>query len=218
LEVLKLKEKTKLNELEARIKEKEDLIQTLQNNEQLYEEQLDDLLKSSNEIESLIKQEQARIEKERLALEASKSSQSQVDNTNVYSSYAGGMLLWPVPGRSSISSGYGTRISPISGKSEFHTGIDIPAPTGSNIVAAESGVIISAGNQNGYGLTVVISHSNSLSTLYAHNSRLVVQTGQRVNRGDIIAKAGSTGYSTGPHSHFEVRVSGAHTNPINYLK
>ena len=99
----------------------------------------------------------------------------------------------------------------------MHTGIDIPAPTGSPVVSVDNGTVISSGVQGGYGNTVMIRHDNGLVSLYAHNSQLVVSAGQRVEKGQVIAKIGSSGRSTGPHLHFEIRVNGTAQNPINYL-
>ena len=132
--------------------------------------------------------------------------------------YTGGKFLWPVPGNSRISSGYDSRVHPITGVYKFHTGIDIPAPFGKAVVAAGDGKVISAGWQGGYGNTVMIDHGSGYVTLYAHNSSLTVSVGDVVKRGAQVAKIGSTGYSTGNHSHFEVRLNGAHKNPLTYLK
>ncbi|NMA84829.1 MAG: peptidoglycan DD-metalloendopeptidase family protein [Epulopiscium sp.] len=137
--------------------------------------------------------------------------------------YGGGKLEWPLPGRSRISSGYGYRTDPISGKKNtFHSGIDIPAPTGTKVIAAGDGTVLQSRYIGGYGYTVIIDHGKdngkTLSTLYAHNSKLLKKEGQTVKRGEGIALAGSTGYSTGPHVHFEVRLNGNHTNPIPYVK
>lgn len=132
--------------------------------------------------------------------------------------YTGGQFLWPVPGYSNISSDYIGRTSPISGKSEFHTGIDIPAPYGENVLAAADGIVITSGWVNGFGNTIMINHGGGLVTLYGHNSSVVVPVGTSVKKGDVIAKIGSTGYSTGNHCHFEVRVNGSHTSPWPYLK
>lgn len=132
--------------------------------------------------------------------------------------YVGGQMAWPVAGYSRISSPYGNRIHPILKVQRFHTGIDIPAPTGTPIAAAGQGKIISAGTLGGYGRTVIIDHGGGILTLYAHNSRLLVSVGNQVSRGQKIAEAGSTGQSTGPHLHFEVRKDGKYVDPIPYLK
>lgn len=138
---------------------------------------------------------------------------------NYKSNYSGGKLAYPLPGHTRISSPYGTRIHPVTGERRMHTGIDIPAPTGTNILAAEDGIVSTSGWLGGYGNTVIIVHDNSLSTLYAHNSRLLVKQGDIVKKGDVIAKVGSTGRSTGPHLHFEVRnKNNTHQNPFNYLQ
>ena len=137
--------------------------------------------------------------------------------------YGGGKLEWPLPGRSYISSPYGYRKDPISGQANtFHSGIDIPAPTGTKVIAAADGKVIQSRYVGGYGNTVIIDHGKengkTISTLYAHNSKLLKKEGAIVQRGEGIAQAGSTGYSTGPHVHFEVRINGNHTNPIPYVK
>ena len=135
--------------------------------------------------------------------------------------YTGGKLNWPVPSRaassSSLSSGFVNRKRPIGSGWEKHTGYDIPAAYGANIVAAEGGTVITAGWVNGYGNTVMINHGGGIVTLYGHNSSLTVSRGQKVTRGQTIAKCGSTGNSTGNHCHFEVRVNGSPVNPASYL-
>ncbi|WP_058486738.1 murein hydrolase activator EnvC family protein [Defluviitalea phaphyphila] len=131
--------------------------------------------------------------------------------------YSGEQFEWPVPGYYTLSSTYGYRPDPIYGGSEFHKGIDIPAPRGESVVAAADGEVIASGYINGYGYTVIINHGSGISTLYGHNSKLVVSVGQIVQRGQKIAEIGSTGNSTGNHCHFEVRIDGATTNPMNYF-
>ena len=139
-------------------------------------------------------------------------------NKEFVDTYTGGELEWPVEGRYYVSSGYVGRISPVGNGYEFHTGIDIPAPEGYEIHAAEGGEVINAGWIKGYGNTVIIDHGGGVSTLYAHNSDLAVEYGEMVERGQIIAYCGSTGYATGSHCHFEVRINGEHTDPWEYLK
>ena len=124
--------------------------------------------------------------------------------------------LWPVSG--AISSGFGWRSNPFGrGGGEHHTGVDIPARTGTNIRAAGGGIVTSARWHNGYGNTIIIYHGNGISTLYAHNSRNIAVEGQRVERGEVIALVGSTGRTTGAHLHFEVKINGTPVNPVPYM-
>ncbi len=129
---------------------------------------------------------------------------------------ASARMIWPVNGR--INSPFGWRSDPFGGRRSFHTGLDIKAPHGSGIRAAMSGVVVYAGWMSGYGKTVVIQHQNGTSTLYAHCSALTVPAGRRVSQGDIIARVGSTGRSTGAHLHFEVRAEGVPVNPLRSLR
>jgi len=124
--------------------------------------------------------------------------------------------LWPIRGQ--ISSGFGWRTNPMGGRGgEHHAGVDIPARTGTPIRAAGGGTVIFSCWQNGYGNTVIINHGNGITTLYAHNTRNRVEVGQRVERGDVIAYVGSTGRSTGPHLHYEVRLNNRAVNPIPFM-
>lgn len=131
--------------------------------------------------------------------------------------YVGGDIHWPSPGYKRVTSPFGYRIHPISGERKFHTGIDIAIPHGEEILAAQDGEVIYAGFMGGYGNVIIIDHGGGISTLYAHNSRLVVRLGSMVNQGDKIAECGSTGMSTGAHLHFEVRVNGEYKNPFEYI-
>ncbi len=133
--------------------------------------------------------------------------------------YIGGDMTWPTPSCYTIVSPFGNRLHPILKKYKMHTGIDIDAKYGASIVAANKGTVIMAGWSSGYGYTVIIDHGGGISTLYAHCSSLLVKTGQTVESGQVIAKVGSTGLSTGPHLHFEVRENGTPVNPIGkYFK
>ena len=131
--------------------------------------------------------------------------------------YIGGVLAWPVPGYTKITSNYGMRVHPITGQYKLHTGVDISAPMGANFVAANDGIVTKAGYNSAYGNMVIIDHGGGISTLYAHGSKILVTVGQTVKRNEAILKVGSTGYSTGPHAHFEVRINGVVTNPLEYI-
>lgn len=137
---------------------------------------------------------------------------------NIGSEYAGGAMAWPVPGYSRITSPFGMRTHPFTGVYKLHTGTDIGAPIGTNFIAANSGVVIKAGWNNAYGNMVIIDHGGGVSTLYAHGSEILVTVGQTVQKGDPVLKVGSTGYSTGPHAHFEVRINGEYVDPMNFVK
>lgn len=146
-------------------------------------------------------------------------SSDRGSSSNTVYSNDGKSYQYPVPAYAGYqpNSGYGYRGSPISGKQEFHTGVDLKATLNTDVVAAESGTVIYAGWRGGYGKCVIVDHGGGYSTLYAHNNELKCSVGQQVSRGQVIAGAGTTGYSTGVHSHFEVRVGGQHTNPTGYI-
>jgi len=128
----------------------------------------------------------------------------------------GGQLLWPAAGP--VTSGYGNRTHPIFGDTRFHSGIDIGAPYGAPVIASDSGEVIFAGVMSGYGNAIVVDHGNGLATTYNHLSSFLVASGQSVARGSQIGAVGCTGYCTGPHLHFEVRVNGAPVDPMPYLQ
>lgn len=128
-----------------------------------------------------------------------------------------GTFMWPAVEGYSISSYFGPREAPTGGASTYHKGIDIPCPAGSDIVAGESGTVIISQYSNSAGYYIMIDHGGGVSTVYMHNSELVVGVGQTVTKGQVIAKAGSTGYSTGPHCHFGVMINGTYVNPLDYL-
>ncbi len=122
-----------------------------------------------------------------------------------------------VPANGEFNNGFGYRRDPFTGRKTFHEGIDISADKGTGIKASASGKVTLAGRYGGYGLAVIIDHGRGLSTLYGHTSKLLVKEGQTVKKGDIIAKVGSTGRSTGPHLHFEVRLYDTPVNPEAYI-
>jgi murein DD-endopeptidase MepM/ murein hydrolase activator NlpD len=123
--------------------------------------------------------------------------------------------IWPVEGF--ISSPFGPRVSSFSGRSEFHRGLDIRARAGTPIIAPGRGTVSFAGGDGAYGLSVEIQHSRTTTTKYGHMQRIVVREGQQVKRGDIIGFTGSTGRTTGPHLHYEVKINGVQVNPMRYI-
>ncbi|MCX6647303.1 MAG: peptidoglycan DD-metalloendopeptidase family protein [bacterium] len=134
------------------------------------------------------------------------------------STYTGGVtggLIKPID--FPITSPFGMRNHPIFGGERMHTGVDMPAPYGTLVHAAQAGIVVFSGWKRGYGNTIIIDHGNGLATLYGHASSLQVGVGETVSRGQVIAKVGSTGYSTGNHLHFEVRVNGDPVDPENYI-
>lgn len=130
-----------------------------------------------------------------------------------------GKMTWPIPGYRTLTSSFGYRIHPIYGTYKLHSGIDVGAPRGAKFVAADNGTVLIAsyGYNGGYGNYVVISHGNGITTRYGHGTTILVSAGQKVTKGTPVLTVGSTGASTGPHAHFEVRVNGVAVNPMNYL-
>ncbi len=161
------------------------------------------------------------LEKAEDELEAdSKELEKLIRKLSSSGAYTGGVMQWPLPGYYKIGSQYGYRIHPILKYKKFHGGIDIGAPSGTPIHAAASGKVICATwRSGGSGNTVIIDHGGGITTLYFHikNGGILVKEGQTVVAGDVIAKVGSTGLSTGPHLHFEVRKNGVRQNPVNYV-
>lgn len=129
-----------------------------------------------------------------------------------------GRIAFPTAAGTPVTSEFGWRTHPITGDRKFHRGIDFGAAKGTPIYAVDAGRVVFAGDKDGYGKAVVIQHQGSLSTLYGHASQLYVRQGQQVVRGQMIAAVGSTGFSTGPHLHFEVHVNGVAQNPRPYLQ
>ncbi len=161
----------------------------------------------------------AEIQRQQAAMdEQSKQIEKEILAAQRAVEYAGGELAWPLPGRSDISSDFGGRADPITGAWSSHGGTDIPAPYGTPIVSANDGVVIFAGWHYSYGNYVIVDHGGGIATLYAHSSKLLVSKGQEVSRGEKIALVGSTGYSTGNHLHYEVRVNGVRKDAMSYYK
>ena len=157
----------------------------------------------------------AELERQENQLLAESAALTSVINGSSGSGTGSGSLSWPVNGP--VTSAFGWRIHPILGYKKFHTGIDIGVGYGVPIRASDGGTVIYATWMGGYGNVVIVDHGNGLSTLYAHQSSLAVGIGARVSRGQTIGYVGSTGFSTGPHLHFEVRVNGNPVDPMGYL-
>ncbi len=204
-----------------------------------YDHQLEDLEDISAEQEALMiefaqkvseleAEKVAKLEAERIAREKAAAAAAAQAGTGNGSSgggsggavYTGGKLGMPIFDSYRVSSGYGYRIHPITGAKKLHTGIDFAAPQGTAIHAAESGVVILAQRWSGYGNAVIIDHGGGMWTLYGHirEGGIKVSKGDSVTKGQKIAEVGSTGNSTGPHLHFEVRINGTTTDPSSYLK
>jgi murein DD-endopeptidase MepM/ murein hydrolase activator NlpD len=186
-----------IQDLEVSRASLESAIKKDQQTKQQYEKEQDYLIKQSQEIEQLIKNMQ---------------SQGNLK--------WGGKMVWPMPTNKSIASKYGNRLHPIHKVWKMHTGVDIGAKWNEAIVAAADGIVIYAGTRGGYGNCIILDHGSGITTLYAHinNRGILVKNGQIVSAGQTIAKAGSTGVSTGPHLHFEVRKNGATQDPLDYVR
>ncbi len=181
------------------------------------------------EIDQIMAQMRAEEEEKRKQQEAQQQQQQQQQqqggNTSSGNSSSGGSgstatgsFVWPAPASRYITSAFGNRTHPIFGTTKFHSGIDIGAPAGSNVVAADGGtVILAEDRKDGYGLYVVIAHSGDKTTLYAHMSALAVEKGQTVSQGQVIGYVGATGNATGPHLHFEVKINGGRVDPLSYF-
>ena len=192
---------TERAELEERIDEANQLIvqleEEIQTNTELYLE----VVAQEEALEADIQQMIADFERQ----EAAKNIQST------------GTYIWPLPGYTPGTRTYGYRMHPILGYMRFHSGQDIGAPSGTEILAADSGVVSYCGWNGGYGNCVMINHGGGRVTLYAHMSAYNCSYGQTVTQGDVIGYVGSTGMSTGPHLHFEVRINGSTVDPMQYF-
>ncbi|WP_456155451.1 murein hydrolase activator EnvC family protein [Veillonella sp.] len=198
-------------EIEQKKAERNVVLQKAQNDRAVAMQAIEELNASSAQISAMLKERQAA----RAAAAAAAAAQAAGQGSSYTWVQGTGQLGWPVSGE--ITSPYGYRVHPIWGTTIYHSGIDIGVDEGTPVHAADSGVIVWSGWMGGYGYAVVIDHGNGLSTLYGHNSELAVDEGQSVSKGQVIAYAGSTGNSTGPHVHFEVRENGDPVDPMGYL-
>lgn len=173
-----------------------------------------EVAESNEELDKMIDADKAEADALVAELQKSKTVSSSSNST-----YSGGVLAWPVPGYGRITSPFGYRLHPTMGIRKMHTGIDIGTSGATPpIVAANGGTVIYSGWKGGYGKAIMIDHGGGIVTLYGHCSSLHVSKGATVSRGQTIANVGSTGNSTGPHLHFEVRLDGNYKNPLSYLQ
>ena len=210
--------KKKLEEEKAELKllkvKQEQTKIIMQNNKTVQQNQIDSLTDSEKELQQKLqeyKDEESRIES---------LIQAAAGDYTYSGEYTGGVMAWPVAKSGTyITSGYGVREHPVQGITKFHTGIDIGnAGFGAPVIAAADGVVSMASYYGGYGNCVMINHGNGVSTLYGHGQKILTTVGTTVKKGDLIMEVGSTGVSTGPHLHFEVRINGSHINPLPYLQ
>ena len=201
-------------EIEQKKAERNVVLQKAQNDRATAMQAIEELNASSAQVSAMLKERQAaRAAAAAAAAAAAQSSGGQGASDNWVQGT--GQLGWPVSGE--ITSPYGYSVHPIWGTTIYHSGIDIGVDEGTPVHAADGGVVVWSGWMGGYGYAVVIDHGNGLSTLYGHNSELAVDEGQSVAKGQVISYAGSTGNSTGPHVHFEVRANGDPVDPMGYL-
>lgn len=225
---LKEKAAAKKEEIAKHKAEQQAILEKAQTDKATAEEAYAELEASSNQIAQMLRDREAARQAAAAAAAAASSGDNSSDSSGDSGGSSGGddggyyqpvsgsgQMIWPVNGV--ITSPFGYREHPIFGRQILHSGIDIGVDYGTPVHAADGGVVVEAGWISGYGYAVVIDHGNGTSTLYGHNESLAVSSGQSVSQGQVIAYAGSTGNSTGPHVHFEVRVGGEPVDPNSYL-
>lgn len=227
LQVIKSAKESAVAELEAAKVEKYSLISTAQAQKEQAQDEYDSMLADSNklnkEIQTLIakqKQQAAQNNKNNSTNNGNSGNGNSGNGNSSSGNYATGTgkYMWPLPSSyKNITSNYGMRMHPTKHVYKMHTGIDISAPAGTSIYAADSGTVILARYYGSYGNTVIIDHGGNVVTLYAHMSSIGVSVGQSVARGQTIGRVGTTGASTGNHLHFEVRVGGSCVSPWGYV-
>lgn len=212
---------TKIDEVESVEKNKKAAYNGLDAEQKALADEIGDIMVENeaieNQIQALIREAQRKAAEEAARKKAKEDAERKAKGKEaipvVVPSATG--FVRPVPGR--VTSPYGNRMHPIYNVLKFHTGIDYSGASGTSVKATKSGTVISRGPLGGYGNMVIIDHGNGISSLYAHLSGFNCVVGQEVSRGQTIGYVGSTGASTGPHLHFEIRVNGMHVNPSNYV-
>lgn len=223
----------KINDLKSNLESKKNNIENLENKENTYtengvevvsvsfvpeeikdknyseKEEIESLVSTKNELEKQLENfviDSIKLEK---SIEEEKFAYLKENNLQFIQG------MWPLQSYKEISSPFGERVHPITGEVKFHRGIDIPAPKNTDILSSDDGIVIFSGSQNGYGNVVKIKHFDGKKTVYAHNTSNLVKEGDIVTKGQVIAKVGTTGDSTGNHVHFETIVNNKNINPIN---
>lgn len=180
-------------DMEEKVKRREALIERLKTDKNLIDQQYEELMRASRQIGEMLRS----------------------DGMGSMPVSGSGAMIWPISGP--VTSEFGWRVHPITGTQKFHSGIDIGGDYGLPVHAAQSGTVEYAGWISGYGNTVIINHGGGITSLYGHNQSLAVSAGRSVSQGEVISYCGSTGNSTGPHCHFEVRQNGEPVSPYSYL-
>lgn len=209
-------------DVEAKQTEMAGLISDKQSEIEGYESDIQNKEEAIKEYEAMIAEQDSTIKALEASVAAAKAKRAQMTVSDNSANAAdqphyGGAFVWPAPSYTRISDDYGYRTHPILGIQQFHSGVDMAAPSGSSILAAADGTVVAATYNATMGNYVMIDHGNGLYTIYMHASALYVSSGQSVSAGSTIAAVGSTGRSTGAHLHFSVRQNGSYVSPWNYL-
>jgi murein DD-endopeptidase MepM/ murein hydrolase activator NlpD len=197
-----------LGEVISQIAEKAQLLNRQKDDQQAIADRLRTQRAFYEQAEKQLEMESHQLEHQIVDMCNAKNAQSMTQGTGTFA----------MPLRATITSPFGWRRHPIFGVRKFHTGVDIAGPNHTEIHAADGGSVIYSGYYGGYGKVVILSHGKGMATLYAHMSREAVKIGDSVNKGQLVGYEGTTGFSTGPHLHFEVRVDGKPNNPLNYVR
>ena len=213
--------KEKVESITESLKEKKEELEQDKTDKEKYQIALSNMeILRNNKIANLNEEELALYEQIEEYMDEISSIESEIKAIalqNLGDTYIGGTMIWPTPGYTTITSYFGMRTHPITGIYKLHTGVDIGAPYGASFVASNDGVVIKAGYNTAYGNMVMIDHGGGVITLYAHGSEILVSEGDIVTQGTEVLKVGSTGYSTGAHAHFEIRINGEYVDPLDYV-
>lgn len=215
------REKNKIEEISKQLYEKNETLKIAKNNQEKTLIALENARTIKNSYAAELTEEELNTQKQ---IEEYNKKLDTIDAQMLFlamgdgnTEFIGGEFAWPAPGFTTITSPFGMRFHPILHYYRMHNGIDIATPTGTLIVASNSGIVTTASYVGSYGNVVMIDHGGGVTSAYAHGSEIIAKVGQKVEKGDVILKAGSTGLSTGPHLHFEICVNGKYVNPLPYV-